>query len=191
MRSLTPAERVAATQAVIDRFRDKPFSWAGANCIALARMQAKGLGHVVPPVPRFRSALGAQRAMAKRGGIARQALPTASSASICASRGSSHLGGRRGRDGPSSRMHLRWPRKPLWMARETARRPISHQVGRWRHRGGLATLEIIEIQMRLQTASYALAKPSSYPNERAPARRSSGGQIEPCLDLLSSAARLP
>lgn len=30
-------------------------------------MQAKGLGHAVPPVPRFRSALGAQRAMAKRG----------------------------------------------------------------------------------------------------------------------------
>lgn len=143
------------------------------------------------PLRPWRSAGDGEARGRQRGGTARQALPTASSASIRASRGSSHPGGRRGCDGPSSRMHLRWPRKPLWMARETARRPVSHQVGRWRHRGGLATLEIIEIQMRLQTASYALAKPSSYPNERAPARRSSGGQIEPCLDLLSSAARLP
>lgn len=61
------AERAAATEAVIDRFRDKPFDWAGANCIRLARAQGVALGHALPPVPLFRSATGARRALAKRG----------------------------------------------------------------------------------------------------------------------------
>lgn len=60
-------ERAAATESVLERFRDKPFDWAGANCIRLARAQAKAMGHDVPPVPVFRSPLGAKRALAKQG----------------------------------------------------------------------------------------------------------------------------
>lgn len=60
-------ERARATEAVLARFRDKPFDWAGANCIRLARAQAVALGHDVPPVPLFRSALGAKRALGKQG----------------------------------------------------------------------------------------------------------------------------
>lgn len=61
------AQRAAATEAVLARFRDKPFDWAGANCIRLARAQAAAMGHSVPPVPLFRSALGARKALAKQG----------------------------------------------------------------------------------------------------------------------------
>lgn len=61
------AERAIATDTVLDRFRDKPFSWFGANCIRLARAQAVALGHEVPPVPPFRSVLGAKRALEKQG----------------------------------------------------------------------------------------------------------------------------
>lgn len=61
-------ERRDRTAKVIDRFRDKPFSWSGAgNCIHLAREQLAAMGHSVPPVPRFRTPLGARRALAKRG----------------------------------------------------------------------------------------------------------------------------
>jgi hypothetical protein len=64
---MTLAIRQAATERTLDRFRDKPFSWQGANCIRLARTQAAGMGHRLPPVPRFRSLLGAKRALAARG----------------------------------------------------------------------------------------------------------------------------
>lgn len=63
----TLAARAAATQRVIDRYRDKPFSWNGANCIRLAAGQARAMGHKVPPVPLFRSALGAKKALVKAG----------------------------------------------------------------------------------------------------------------------------
>jgi hypothetical protein len=61
------AERAQRTEQVLERFRDKPFSWQGANCIRLARAQAAAMGHSVPPVPVFRSALGAKKALAKQG----------------------------------------------------------------------------------------------------------------------------
>lgn len=64
--SLTLDLRARATAAVIACY-DKPFSWRGANCIRLARAQGEALGHTLPPVPIFRSALGARRAMEKRG----------------------------------------------------------------------------------------------------------------------------
>jgi len=61
------ALRQAATERTLARFRDKPFSWSGANCIRLARTQAANMGHKLPPVPRVRSARGAKRALAERG----------------------------------------------------------------------------------------------------------------------------
>ena len=65
--------RVAATEGVIARF-DKPFDWAGPNCIRLARAQATALGHDLPPVPMFRTPLGARRALKKRGFVSVSAL---------------------------------------------------------------------------------------------------------------------
>lgn len=61
------ALRGLATDAVIDLVRDQPFSWAGANCIRLARAQAVALGHDVPKVPAFKSRTGALRALKKQG----------------------------------------------------------------------------------------------------------------------------
>ena len=61
------ALRAAATESVIELLRDQPFSWKGANCIRLARAQAFALGHDVPKVPRFKTALGARRALKKQG----------------------------------------------------------------------------------------------------------------------------
>jgi hypothetical protein len=60
--------RVAATQATEQRFRDRPFDWAkAATCIHLVRFHAAQLGHQLPIVPRFRSALGARKALKATG----------------------------------------------------------------------------------------------------------------------------
>lgn len=56
--------RVAATIATEKKFRDKPFDWTkSATCIHLARFHAAKMGHKLPVVPRFRSALGAKKAL--------------------------------------------------------------------------------------------------------------------------------
>ena len=59
--------RRRATQATLDRYRAKQFSWArGITCVHLARAQLKNMGHRPPTLPRFRSALAAKRALADR-----------------------------------------------------------------------------------------------------------------------------
>lgn len=59
--------RAAATEAVIAAYRDLPLSWAGANCIRLARSQAVALGHELPEVPGFKTLRGAKRALQQQG----------------------------------------------------------------------------------------------------------------------------
>lgn len=60
--------RQRATQATLDRYRGKVFSWQqGITCVHLARFHLKAMGHAVPTVPRIRSALGARRALADNG----------------------------------------------------------------------------------------------------------------------------
>lgn len=60
--------RVAATQATQARFEGKPFDWSKqATCIHLLRFHAAQMGHDLPIVPRFRSALGAMKALRKEG----------------------------------------------------------------------------------------------------------------------------
>ncbi|WP_230769537.1 DUF6950 family protein [Sphingomonas sp. Leaf4] len=57
-------DRATATQRVVDRFRVRPFGWAtGGTCLHLARAQMRALKHRPPAIPRFRSALGARRAL--------------------------------------------------------------------------------------------------------------------------------
>lgn len=63
----TLAQRAAATSRVVDRFSRRPFDWKRANCWKLTAAQARAMGHAFPPVPQFRSALGAKKALAADG----------------------------------------------------------------------------------------------------------------------------
>ena len=57
-----------ATQATQKRFHDKPFDWTKqATCVHLMRYHAAQMGHDIQIVPRFRSALGAKKALKKLG----------------------------------------------------------------------------------------------------------------------------
>lgn len=63
-----PDDRVERTNAVLERYRHRAFDWqAGTTCIHLFRSQAVAMGHTMPPLPLFRSALGARRALKARG----------------------------------------------------------------------------------------------------------------------------
>lgn len=69
------AQRVAATEKAVSRFRGKPFDWKNRRtCIHLARAQARALGHRPPPVPDMRSPTGARRALAATGHASLEAL---------------------------------------------------------------------------------------------------------------------
>lgn len=60
--------RAAAVEATEQRFRNRPFDWRrAATCIHLVRFHAAEMGHRLPRVPRFRSALGAKRALLSTG----------------------------------------------------------------------------------------------------------------------------
>jgi hypothetical protein len=60
--------RAAATEATKLRFEGRPFDWRkAATCIHLTRFHAAQLGHALPVVPRFKSALGAKRALLATG----------------------------------------------------------------------------------------------------------------------------
>lgn len=60
--------RAAATLATEAEFYDKPFDWSKeATCVHLMRYHAAQMGHDMPFVPRFRSALSAVRAIKQAG----------------------------------------------------------------------------------------------------------------------------
>lgn len=62
------AQRLAATERVVARFRHHGFSWRERRtCIHLARAQMRAMGHRPPVIPDFRSALGARKALQKTG----------------------------------------------------------------------------------------------------------------------------
>ena len=61
-------DRALRTTSVLERFREKPFSWVTtANCIHLGRAQLVAFDYAPPPIPMFRSPIGARRALRKRG----------------------------------------------------------------------------------------------------------------------------
>lgn len=61
-------ERRDVTQATIDHFLPKPFSWVkAATCLHMIRRHVRAMGKPVPTMPRFRSALSARAAMQARG----------------------------------------------------------------------------------------------------------------------------
>lgn len=60
--------RQKATQATLDKYRDKPFSWEkGYTCLHMLRFHLRQMGHKPEPLPRIRSAVGARRALDARG----------------------------------------------------------------------------------------------------------------------------
>jgi hypothetical protein len=60
--------RALAVKATQKRFENRPFDWRrSATCIHLLRFHARQMGHNVPTVPRFRSALTARRALEDMG----------------------------------------------------------------------------------------------------------------------------
>lgn len=61
-------QRARAVASTEQRFRDRPFDWRkAATCIHLVRFHAAQMGHSVPVVPKFKSALGAKRALLTTG----------------------------------------------------------------------------------------------------------------------------
>jgi hypothetical protein len=65
---VTLLARRDATEATKQRFMAKPFDWtSGGTCVHLVRFHLAQMGHSVPPMPRFRSPLGAARALRARG----------------------------------------------------------------------------------------------------------------------------
>lgn len=65
---LNPVERRDATQATKAAFEGRPFSFAdGVTCIHLLRAQMVAFGYSPPPIPEFKDALGAKRALRKMG----------------------------------------------------------------------------------------------------------------------------
>lgn len=60
--------RKDATQKTFARFRGKVFDWSkAATCIHLFKAHAQNMGHKLPSVPRFRSAVGAKKALTDMG----------------------------------------------------------------------------------------------------------------------------
>ena len=59
--------RVIATRKTLAHYQ-RPFSWRDrATCLHMARRQMRNMGHRPPPIPDFRSALGARTALKNAG----------------------------------------------------------------------------------------------------------------------------
>lgn len=61
-------ERRDATKRTLQWFAPRPFDWkAGATCVHLVRRHLEHMGYQPPPMPFFRSALSAKRALKAKG----------------------------------------------------------------------------------------------------------------------------
>ncbi len=59
--------RQGALDKTLSRYRGRAFAWGVTDCAKFARFHLRAMGHRPPTVPRYRSALGAKRALAKTG----------------------------------------------------------------------------------------------------------------------------
>lgn len=61
--------RTAATQATLDRFRDRPFAYGSADCMQMVAFHLRGMGHrlLLSKGGRYRTGLGAVRALTRAG----------------------------------------------------------------------------------------------------------------------------
>lgn len=55
------------TKLTRDRFKGVDFQWSSASCLHMAHSHLSEMGHVLPDIPPFDTALGAARAMKERG----------------------------------------------------------------------------------------------------------------------------
>jgi hypothetical protein len=71
--------RVAAAQATIDQFLEKPFEWGTNDCAQLAAFAVEQLGFetVVSKAGRYKTQRGARRALARLGAKSMEDLPDA------------------------------------------------------------------------------------------------------------------
>lgn len=61
--------RKEALEKTLAKYRDKPICWGKHDCIHLARFHMIQMGHMPPPLPQYRSLLGARKALEKAGGL--------------------------------------------------------------------------------------------------------------------------
>jgi hypothetical protein len=59
--------RQEALRATIARFQGKPFVWGTTDCWIMTRAHLRALGERPPATPRYRTALGAKKALKLRG----------------------------------------------------------------------------------------------------------------------------
>ncbi|MBX7459562.1 DUF6950 family protein [Qipengyuania huizhouensis] len=60
--------RRIATEKTLKRYQGKVFDWSkGITCVHLARFHLRNMGHKPETLPRFRSALGAKKALKEQG----------------------------------------------------------------------------------------------------------------------------
>jgi hypothetical protein len=59
--------RQEALRQTVERFRDKPFEWGKNDCWIMARAHLRALGERPSATPRYKSALGAKRALKQKG----------------------------------------------------------------------------------------------------------------------------
>lgn len=60
--------RQRATEATLAKYRERPLDWkARTSCVHMARYHLRQMGHRPPPMPDIRSALGARKALRRRG----------------------------------------------------------------------------------------------------------------------------
>ena len=60
--------RQKATEATLAKYRQRELDWRDrSSCVHMARYHLRQMGHRPPPMPDIRSALGAKRALKKKG----------------------------------------------------------------------------------------------------------------------------
>lgn len=61
--------RQAALEATLGKYRNRPIVWGTTDCVRAARFHLLQMGHKPPPMPQYRSAIGAKRALTRVGGM--------------------------------------------------------------------------------------------------------------------------
>ncbi|MAM40647.1 MAG: hypothetical protein CL949_19580 [Erythrobacter sp.] len=61
--------RRVATEATLAKYRGRRLDYARADCVRMIRFHLLQLGHKPPPMPRYRSIVGARRAYLQAGGL--------------------------------------------------------------------------------------------------------------------------
>ena len=61
--------RRIATETTLAKYRGRTLDYCSADCIRMSRYHLLQMGHKPPPLPRYRSLIGARRAYLQAGGL--------------------------------------------------------------------------------------------------------------------------